>query len=240
MLYGVFADIHSNLEAFESVLLFLKDKKVERFICAGDVVGYGPNPNECVDLIRTIAGIDIVAGNHDLAACGLKDLKLFNEYAQKALVWTGNTLTQDNQIYLSELPRSLNKEDFSVVHGSPRQTTEEYLMSFNQYKENLPFLNSVATFTGHTHIPLVISSDVIKTLLGKAELVLNTANKYIINVGSVGQPRDSDPRAACGILDSDKMVFQIFRLEYDVDKTQGKMRKLRFPGFSIERLSWGK
>jgi predicted phosphodiesterase len=240
MIYGVFSDIHSNLEALETVLLFLRDKKVERYICAGDVVGYGPNPNECVDLIKTLEGLDIVVGNHDLAACGLKETALFNEYAQKALAWTSQNLTQDHQIYLSELPRSLVLDDLSVVHGSPRQPTDEYLMNYSQYKENLPLLKSVATFTGHTHIPFVISSDIIRTLLGKTEISLNTANKYVINVGSVGQPRDSDPRAACGIFDPDKMLFQMFRLEYDVERTQEKMRKLRLPGFLIERLTWGK
>jgi predicted phosphodiesterase len=240
MLYGIFADIHSNLEALESVMLFFKDHKVDRYICAGDVVGYGPNPNECVDLLRTLSPLEAVVGNHDLAACGLKDTKLFNEYAQKALIWTSKNLSQNNQIYLSELPRNLTLEHLSVVHGSPRQPTDEYLMNFSQYKDNLPLLRSTATFTGHTHIPLVISSDIMKTLLGRSELILNTANKYIINVGSVGQPRDSDPRAACGIFDSVNMTFHLFRLEYDLDKTQDKMRKLRLPAFLIERLSWGK
>jgi predicted phosphodiesterase len=240
MLYGVFSDIHSNLEALETVLLFFRERKVERFVCAGDVVGYGPNPNECVDRVRALSPLDIVVGNHDLAACGLKEFSRFNEYAKKALTWTNQVLNQDNQIFLSELPRNLTKEDFSLVHGSPRDPINEYLMNFSQYQENLPHLKSVVTFTGHTHIPFVIGPDVTRILPEKVPFILNGDNKYVINAGSVGQPRDSDPRSACGIYDTGNSSFQLFRLAYDIDKTQEKMRKLRLPGFSIERLSWGK
>ncbi|MBN1621637.1 MAG: metallophosphoesterase family protein [Endomicrobiales bacterium] len=240
MRYGIISDIHSNLEALETVLEFLKSQKVDGYISAGDIVGYGPNPNECVTKIRELYPLWVVVGNHDWAACGLKDITWFNEYAQKSLVWTRQTLTQNNQIYLSELPKIVHHSDFSIVHGSLRDPLSEYLLTPQQYKENLPYLKSQYTFVGHSHVPFIFVPSSTYIFKDSEQVSLAKNEKYIINAGSVGQPRDNNSRASCAIFDSSTKDFKLHRLKYDISKTQEKMYKARLPAFLIERLSWGK
>jgi predicted phosphodiesterase len=237
---GIFADVHANLEALDAVIEFFKIKDVTRFICAGDLVGYGPNPNECIDIIRNLPAIRIVAGNHDRAACGLKELTWFNEYARKAMLWTRRIISRENQIFLSELPKTILLKDMTLVHGSIRDPIDEYLLTREQCMENISLARTPVTVVGHSHIPLVFDGHTIIFPRGPLSMSLEAKTKYILNPGSVGQPRDNDNRAACGIYDTRTGGFDIHRLAYDIETTQQKMHAARLPGFLIERLIVGK
>jgi len=203
-------------------------------------VGYGPNPNECVETVRSLYPLWIAVGNYDWAACGLKDITWFNEYSQKSLIWTRRQLTEQNQIYLSELPKMMVHSCFTIVHGSLRDPLGEYIFTHQQYQENAPLLKTTYTFVGHSHIPFVFASSGVHIFRSSEDLSLERDDKYIINPGSVGQPRDGDPRASCAVIDTTTKWINLYRVEYDVQKTQEKMRAARLPGFLIERLSWGR
>lgn len=239
MRYGVIADIHANREALEAVLGFLAKSSVDRYLCCGDLVGYGPDPNECVDIVRRLDELSIVAGNHDLAACKLRDMGTFHEYARKSLVWTWQTLEQRHQIWLSELPRSYRTFDIMLAHGSPRSPIDEYMFTIDHYEINRPLLNVPFTFVGHTHVPAVFGPEGMTIPQPDKPVILNSAGPWVINPGAVGQPRDKNPAASCGILDTATREFTIHRCPYDVALTQQKMRSARLPALLIERLSWG-
>lgn len=241
MKYGIFADVHGNLEALNAVLDCFKEKKVDGYVFAGDIVGYGPNPNECVQIIKHLHPLWICVGNHDRASCGLKDITWFNEYAQKALIWTRQNLSQDNQIYLSELPKIVYQSDFSVVHGSPRDPLDEYLLTRDQYDENKAGLKNPFTYVGHTHVPFIFGENFTHLFIRDNDVVtFNKKGKFIINPGAVGQPRDGNNKASCMIFDMEGQELEHIRIAYDFHPTQEKMRKERLPAFLIERLAWGK
>jgi predicted phosphodiesterase len=240
MRYGILSDIHANLEALEAVLSFFRSEKVDGYLSCGDIVGYGPNPNECVEKIKALFPLWIVVGNHDWAACGLKDITWFNDYAQKSLIWTRQILTQNNQIYLSELPKIIHHSDFTLVHGSPRDPLSEYLLTPQQYKENMPYLQNSFTFVGHSHVPFVFTSGSTYVFRDSETVSLAKKEKCVINAGAVGQPRDNNCRASCALFDSNTKELKLIRLDYDISITQEKMYKSRLPAFLIERLSWGK
>ncbi|MCB4792441.1 MAG: metallophosphatase family protein [Elusimicrobia bacterium] len=240
MKYGILSDIHANLEALEVVLAHLKSENVDGYLSCGDLVGYGPNPNECVYKLRDLFPLWVVVGNHDWAACGLRDITWFNEYAQKAIIWTRQQLTESNQIYLSELPKTVFHSDFTLVHGSLIDPLSDYLLTPAQYKENLALLKTPFTFVGHSHIPFVMANTSIHIFRNTESTRLNKDEKYIINSGSVGQPRDGNFRTSCSVYDTNTNELKVCRLEYDLALTQEKMHKARLPAFLIERLSWGK
>lgn len=244
MKYAIFADVHANLEALTAVLDYYREKKVDGYIFAGDIVGYGPNPNECVQVVKRLFPMWICVGNHDRASCGLKDITWFNEYAQKSLIWTRKNLTQDNQIYLSELPKIVYQSDFTVVHGSPRDPLDAYLLTREQYEENKAGLKTTFTFVGHSHVPYIFGDKFTHIFIGHSgdteSLILPKTDKYIINPGSVGQPRDGNNKASCMIFDTETSELELRRIKYDFPMTQEKMRKEHLPPFLIERLYWGK
>jgi predicted phosphodiesterase len=246
MYYGIFSDIHSNLEALTVILNFLESKKVDKYICCGDIVGYGPNPNECVELIRRLDKLYIVAGNHDLASVGLKDIRWFNEDARSAILWTQAQLKDVHKEYIKVLPTIGSADDITYVHGSPREHVDEYLLTVEQMRENCKYFDTKLCIVGHSHVPFCYFLGVggVEKLVvfeeGGGGVVLEERyEKVIVNVGSVGQPRDGDSRAACGIYDSARETISIYRLGYDVSKTQEKMRSCGLPRFLVERLSYG-
>lgn len=159
MRYGILADIHANLEALNTVTEFFRSSRVDGYVFAGDIVGYGPSPNECVQAVKRLSPMWLSVGNHDRAACGLKDITWFNEYAQKALIWTRQKLSQENQIYLSELPKIVYQSEFTVVHGSPRDPLDEYLLTRAQYDENHGLLKTSLTIVGHSHVPYIFGKN---------------------------------------------------------------------------------
>ena len=182
MRYAVFSDIHSNIEALESVLSVIEKENVDEYICCGDIVGYGPEPNECVEKIKSIKNIKIIAGNHDRASVGLFDVNWFNDNTKAAILWTSSQLTKENKNFLRELPEKIIEENFTVVHGSPREPIKEYLIKPFDMQENLRFFETQICFIGHSHYPFVYTSEGMKTELRENESI-QIVSKSIINAG---------------------------------------------------------
>ena len=243
MQYAIIADIHANLSAFTAVLDDIEQRGgVEEVWCLGDVVGYGPDPHQCIELLRQYNHV-CVAGNHDWAAIGKIATSEFNPDAAAACHWTAQQLSPEDVAYLDSLPLVINKGDFTLVHGSPREPIWEYLLSTSQAKENFTYFQSQFCLVGHSHVPLVfkysetgacsaspLSAD-IKLVLGKERL--------IINPGGVGQPRDGDPRASYAIYDSEARTVRLYRIPYDIDATQVRMVKQGLPMRLVARLNYG-
>jgi predicted phosphodiesterase len=248
--YGIISDIHGNLEALEVVLEYLKKEKVGKYICGGDIIGYGANPNECIEIVRELKALSVL-GNHEAASLGLKDKNWFNIYARKAIIWTAEKLGGENKSYLKSLPEIATsscpdtKASFTLVHGSPRKPLDEYLLKKPDLEENLPFFDTPLCLVGHTHIPFCFYSEVEKEIPGEGlseggRLKLENKGKVIVNVGSVGQPRDGDPRASTGIYDSERKEIEFKRIPYDIQKTQEKIIKAGLPQYLALRLAEGK
>ncbi|MBI4332538.1 MAG: metallophosphoesterase family protein [Chloroflexi bacterium] len=242
MRYAILGDIHGNLEAFQAVLADIQSKGgVDGFWCLGDTVGYGPDPNECVRLVRS-GGYLAVAGNHDLAAVGKIDIADFNPEAAEAAKWTNRQLSGENADYLSGLPERLVTGDFTMVHGSPRQPVWEYLLSAGVARENMRYFSTPYCLIGHSHVPLFFELEgercYLRDFPEKSLLELGS-NRLIINPGSVGQPRDGDRRASYLIYDEDKREIRHFRVPYDIAAAQKKMLAGGLPERLAERLSYG-
>ena len=242
MKYGMISDIHSNLEAFNVVLEAIK--VTDKIICLGDLVGYGPDPNECVETLKSMS-IPVVAGNHDKATTGEMDISWFNRDAADAIKWTQAEIKETNLEFLKSLPLSLDLEGFQIVHGSLREPLEEYITSIFEAMPTFELMKKPLLYVGHSHVPLCI---VMKKdgsfdgwVLGDGDIVkLKEFKKVIINPGGIGQPRDGDPRASYGIYDTDENEFSLFRVPYDIEKVQEKMKKAGLPVPLIERLAFGR
>lgn len=250
MLYGVFSDVHSNLEALTVVLDFFEDIGVGAHLCLGDLVGYGGDPNRCLDRVRALKNLSIIGGNHDLAAIGRLELDWFNQYARAAILWTQTQMTAENKRFLESLTARLETKDFTLAHGTPRNPPEEYLLSPGQFKDNVPYVRAWPLFVGHSHMPLLFkftdgpqNTKVETAFLADEEHVLPRADggfaPVALNPGSVGQPRDQDRRASCALYDSDKGTFHVFRFPYDVPGAQAKIRAAGLPEYLALRLDYG-
>ncbi len=240
----VVSDIHSNLEAFQAVL---DDAgPVDEVWCLGDVVGYGPDPNGCVDLLRSLPHV-CIAGNHDWATLGKLDLRDFNPDARQANLWNRQQLTPENLAYLDSLPETFLEEgQFSLVHGSPRYPIWEYIIYPATAEVNFEYLSTPCGFVGHTHTPVVFrlreQEDVkeCEAIVPSLDAPLELASdRSIVNPGSVGQPRDGDPRASYLILDSKALTIEHHRVEYPVEITQAKMMEHDIPLRLVLRLGYG-
>jgi diadenosine tetraphosphatase ApaH/serine/threonine PP2A family protein phosphatase len=239
----VLSDIHSNLEAFEAVL---DDAgAVDQVWCLGDVVGYGPDPNGCVELLRSLPHLSI-AGNHDWATLGKLDLQDFNPEAREANLWNRQQLTPDNLAYLEALPEVLVEKEFTLIHGSPRHPIWEYIIYPSTAQTNFEYFETPYCLAGHTHTPAIFrertefnvtSAESLPPSLG-TPLELGD-DRLIINPGSVGQPRDGNPLASYAILDDTAMTFEHRRVEYAVEKTQAKMMDHDLPLRLVLRLGYG-
>jgi predicted phosphodiesterase len=239
MRYMVISDIHGNLPALEAII---QDAgSVDRVWCMGDVVGYGPDPNACVERLRALSAL-CVAGNHDWASIGKLDTSDFNPDAQQACFWTRAQLSAENKSYLENLPEKLIEGDFTIVHGSPRHPIWEYLFYPMSALDNLPHLSTRYCFVGHTHVPIIFRNqdDSCETLVptSDAEYVLDES-RAIINPGAVGQPRDGDERASYLILDTDQGKLFYRRIPYPVEITQKRMAEAKLPPRLIARLAYG-
>jgi len=236
---GIISDIHSNLEALEAVLEALKKENVDRILCLGDLVGYGPDPNDCVHRVMDTSDV-VVAGNHDQGVVGLAPLENFNENARLAIEWSMETLESQYLETLAALPTIHEEDHFLAVHATPNDPTRwRYLFSEAQIVNNLEALILPLCFVGHSHVPVafVLDPDHDVIVQEAGDIRFQPGSKYLINVGSVGQPRDGDPRAAFGIYEDDR--FTLKRVEYDVAAVQNKMRDNGLPAQLIERLSIG-
>lgn len=241
MKYAIISDIHGNLEALQSVLSDIDKKSVDEMLCLGDVVGYGPNPNECVDIIREKAKITL-AGNHDYAPLGKIDLSYFNPWARSAVDWTENELNQASKEFLLNLPLKQEMDGFTIVHATPQQPLEwYYITTLEDAIVNFPEFQGQVCFVGHSHVPLIVAlnQEGEYRVVTSNPLKFSEKERYIINVGSVGQPRDSDPRAAYAIFDNSKKVYELLRIEYDFAETQRKIRESGLPEYLANRLEKG-
>jgi predicted phosphodiesterase len=238
---GIFSDVHGNLEALEVVLNALEGENIDRIICVGDLVGYGPDPNRCIKKVLETADVT-VAGNHDYAAIELTPLERFNEYARDAIKWTRKVLNSTSLKLLKKLPLIESDEGVTIVHASLEAPDEwNYVLSDDEAYRNLMALTTQFCFVGHSHIPVAfIRDEHFNVLIQKAdEIMIEPTKMYLINVGSVGQPRDGDPRTVYGVLDIDVGKFQLKRIQYPVEKVQKKMADAGLPKFLIERLAVG-
>jgi diadenosine tetraphosphatase ApaH/serine/threonine PP2A family protein phosphatase len=239
--YLIISDIHANLAAFESVL---NDVNGDWDIiwCLGDVVGYGPDPNECVELLRQHKHL-CLSGNHDWAVLGRLDINTFNDDAQKAITWTRGILTEENRLYLEKLPSSAQEAEFTLAHGSPRQPVWEYIADSQIAIANFEYFMTPYCLVGHTHSPVVYeqvrNGEVVPHLPVYGQPFPMDGCRMIINPGSVGQPRDYDPRASYAILDTENMTWEHRRVLYSVQETQWRMNHHHLPFRLIARLQFG-
>lgn len=236
MKIAIIADIHGNLEALEKTFSILKTKQTDHMVCLGDVVGYGANPNECLALVRENIS-DILFGNHDQAAVDLTGADRFNQYALASARWTNQQLTEENRQFLGQLPYTLELEGLFFVHASPYQPEEwHYIISSADARDNFDHFHQPICFIGHSHVAGMFSANHLAAR-GKE---IQRGEKYIINVGSIGQPRDGDWRLSFGIFDTEQWNYENVRSEYDVDAASRKILDAGLPRLLAERLFVGR
>ena len=236
------SDIHANLEALDAVL---NDASAhggfDAIWCLGDTVGYGPDPGECIGRLRDF-DLLAVAGNHDYAAVGKIDYNDFNGAAQESTIWTAEQLTGDEAEFLSALPLVAQMDRFTLVHGSLVDPLVEYLLDGYSANATLALLQTPLCLVGHSHLPFICrENDGAPLFVDFTEGTVTRwgEERWIINPGSVGQPRDRDPRPSYGILDSAAGTLERRRVEYDIGLTQAKMRRAGLPEYLVDRLSYG-
>ncbi len=238
----IISDVHSNLEALEAVFADAGQRGgFDCVWCLGDMVGYGPNPSECLRLLRSYE-LSAVAGNHDYAAAGVTSVSNFNGAASAAIRWTREQLDGDDKRFLSELPMVSLEPPFTLVHGSLRAPVEEYLLHPAQALVAFDMMTTPYCLVGHSHLPFIcMERDAAPIFLppqpNKAFSL--DGKRCIINPGSVGQPRDRDNRAGYAVFDSCAPCVEHYRVNYDIAATQSKMRRARLPQYLIDRLNQG-
>ena len=236
----VISDVHANLAALNAVLA--DAGSFDTIWSLGDIVGYGPDPNECIARLSEYQHVAI-AGNHDWAVLGKLDLEDFNDSAREANLWTREQLTPVSWSYLQALPETSVIGDFTLAHGSPRHPIWEYLLSLELIRLNFAHYQTTVCLVGHTHIPMIVRDAPERS----QQIVQPRENppfrldgqRYIINPGGVGQPRDRDPRAAYLIINTEEQTIEHHRVPYDIKSTQKKMRAARLPYKLILRLEYG-
>ncbi len=235
---AVISDIHSNLAALKQALSYIQDENVDKIVCLGDIIGYGPRPNECVELVQHNCPVCLL-GNHDHAVLGLTDTYHFNQYAREAVNWTRRTLTVQNRVYLEGLPFLHHENEILYVHSTPVHPEEwHYILSEYEARQYLDRIKQRVCFVGHSHIPVVFSSD--GGSVYQEEMILDFQNKkYIVNVGSIGQPRDGDPRLCFVTFDTTNGLLRFIRLEYPVQETYDEILENQLPPFLAMRLLAG-
>jgi len=242
MRYGIFSDIHSNLEALEAVIRDYKKEGIDKYLCVGDIVGYATNPGECIERVKALKMITI-AGNHDWASVNLFSIDYFNPPAKKAVSWTQRNLDEEGRYLLEGLPLVYKNEYLTMAHGSLDEPGDfNYMTDGDIAFRTFELLETDICFVGHTHVPGVFVKSENNHIRYRKD---NNADikedcKYIINVGSVGQPRDGNPMAAYCIYDTEKKNVQIKRISYDTRATRQKIINEGLPRFFGERLLIGR
>ncbi len=242
MKIALISDVHGNLEALDAVLFDIRERGIKDIACLGDLVGYGANPNECIELINGLAH-PVIAGNHDWAVLGKTDYSNFNPVARAAVEWTKNNTKTRNLEYLAglELVARLRKKSIRLVHATPKKPEEwNYLFDLADFREQFQFFDEPICFIGHSHEPLFVKIEETSVqLVSGNPLSVRQDSRYIINVGSVGQPRDLDARASYAVLDAAGPTVEIVRLTYDIPKAQSKIMAAGLPEFLAMRLARG-
>lgn len=243
MKIGIFSDVHGNLEALDAVLIAMRHAGVERYWCLGDTVGYGADPNACSRLVRDTAHA-VVLGNHDAACVGAEDPAKFNPNAQRAVAWTAERLEPEHRTWLRQLPLTESISDNLLVHASPHEPANwHYIhtrMKAGDVVKGFAATQARCAFVGHSHQQLVLvrHEEEFFRFLGTA-LRLEEGRRYLVNVGSVGQPRDRDPRAAWALYDTDTGAISLERTPYDIPTAQRKIRDAGLPPQLADRLETG-
>jgi diadenosine tetraphosphatase ApaH/serine/threonine PP2A family protein phosphatase len=241
MRFLVLADIHANIEAMDAVLA--DAPPYDEVLFLGDLVGYGPSPNEVADRLRTFPRMTAIVGNHDWAALGKLDTSEFNPLARQAAEWTSSHMRPDVRSFLNVLEARTGVHSLVLAHGSPRDPIWEYLESAYQGPANFAAFEGALCLVGHTHVPRVlVEQEDGQTQAFEAshgDVLDLSMGRMIVNPGGVGQPRDGDPRAAYGLLDADEQTFSFFRVAYAIEETQRKMRDAGLPEPLAGRLALG-
>jgi putative phosphoesterase len=243
MRYAILGDIHSNLSALETVVDAIEAKGVDRILSVGDVIGYGAAPHEVMQILREL-DVVVVKGNHDAACVGELDTQFFNPYAREAVEWTRAELTSDELEWLRKLPLTADLDDCTIAHGSLHEPEQfEYIQCTEDADPSLDEMQRPVCFVGHTHVPVAIMrmvDDPLRTSYSiDSEIDLTGVSRALINVGSVGQPRDEDSRTPLALYDSDKATFTIERIEYDIEREAQRIRDAGLASILADRLFLG-
>lgn len=243
MRYAIISDIHGNLEALQAVLNDINGRAIDQILCLGDIVGYYPDPESCIDLVKEKCSF-CVAGNHDYAAIGRIDTQNFTYYAFAAMEWTKQNISLKADEFLGSLPLTIEKDNMFLTHSSP-SNPQDWAYVFPDSEEAVfEAFNSLTfplNFIGHTHWPsIMIQEDDRIILHAEHTIKIDKQNFYLVNVGSVGQPRDFDSRSSYCVYDSETFDITIYRIPYDYTVTQKKIKDSRLPLFLSERLEKGR
>jgi diadenosine tetraphosphatase ApaH/serine/threonine PP2A family protein phosphatase len=237
----IISDIHANQSALEAVL---DDAgQVDATWCLGDLVGYGPDPNQCIAIVRRLPNLTCLLGNHDAAALGKIDIDSFNPEARTIIHWTQSVLSSESLSFLRGLPETVTLNGTTLVHGSPRQPVWEYILDTRTATNNFEYFETPYCLVGHTHLPVLYylpdESRVARLTVPDASMQLTLAPRSIINPGSVGQPRDRDARAAYAIYEPEQNLWEYRRVVYDIHAVQARMESAGLPERHILRLAAG-
>ncbi len=235
----VFSDIHSNLSALEAVLE--SSGHVDAYWCLGDLVGYGPDPNECIARIRNLPNLECVRGNHDAATLGEVDQHTFNHEASLAITWTKHNLNAESQEFLLSLPEKRVVNGITLVHGSPRNPVWDYVMDYITALRMFAFYDTTICMLGHTHVPAIWKESDKNPPAAPVMDFQKTKilTKTILNPGSIGQPRDHDPRASFAYFDTEEATWELRRVAYDIKSVQDRIKKSSLPWRHALRLGEG-
>ena len=239
---AIISDIHSNLEALQAVIKDIKKRRIKKTLCLGDLVGYGANPNECIEICINEAEV-IVAGNHDWATIEKTDISVFNSVAADAIRWTRKNTNKANIKKLKDLELIERIDNILLVHASPRNPAKwDYLFSLEEFEYEFSRFEQQVCFIGHSHIPIAVFQDAngYADFLRENPFPLLKNRRYIVNVGSVGQPRDLDPRASYAIYDGNNSSIEIIRLDYNIPLAQQKIMNNGLPKVLADRLLVGR
>jgi len=239
----VVADVHANLAAFEAVLAHARrGGDIDAVWCLGDLVGYGPQPGECIALLKSMPYVAI-AGNHDMAVAGTLSLESFNPTAAEAALWTAQHVSEADLAWLEALPPTHIEGDYTLLHGTLKDPISEYLVETAEATQHLALQTTLYCFVGHSHLPLTYYEAPMRAVgraLCDGDAIALEGDRLVANPGSVGQPRDSDPRAAYALIDSERGLVSFHRVPYDIAQTQRLMRAAGLPDYLADRLSYGR
>jgi len=242
MRYGIFSDVHANLEAMEAVARAYREESIDKYFCIGDVVGYGADPRPCIEKVKALGAVT-VAGNHDRGCAGLFPIDYFNPDAAEALLWTRRQLDSLALSFLEALQLVYEVDGVTLVHGTLEEPQDfNYMLDSETAASSFKLLNTVICFVGHTHVAGIFKEDKngeVVLLKGTAA-ALEEGGRYIVNAGSVGQPRDGIPEAAFCIYDSGTKNVAIRRVHYDIGTARKKIVDAGLPGFLGDRLLSGR
>ncbi|MGC6486228.1 MAG: metallophosphoesterase family protein [Planctomycetota bacterium] len=245
MKIGILGDVHGNLDALTAVVEVLQREQVDAWVQVGDIVGYGPEPSACIDLIRDLGCVTCL-GNHDAAVLGRLDTSYFNNFARAAIHWTAPQLRPSDYEFLNSLALVEQREEFTVVHGTMHMPEQfGYVVSVVEALESFEHQQTRLCFVGHSHVPAIYlrrqesPRDIHVVPHSEAETSYRGFEKVLMNVGSVGQPRDEDPRAAYALVDTDLEIASIRRVAYDIESVQEKIRRAGLPDVLANRLALG-